>query len=392
MSILNIKIPLTSRLSIPFPVFLWFLLATLAVVLELSRHSINNYHIFKYVFIHTLEQKNLYVAYPQVYNDTNHYGPLFGIVIAPFAMLPDSMGVILWALVNAAILFYAIRRLKFPRKYFLTILLIGAIELMSSIHHVQFNPMVASWIILSFVFVEEEKDIWASFFIVAGFLCKLYGIAGITFFLFSKHKGKFTIWFLIWMLVLFCLPMLFSSPGFITQSYLDWMYSLQEKDSQNALQSVTFGQQDISVTGIIRRISQCRSISDGFILVPAMILYCIPLLDVSKYGDNGFKLRYLALALISIVIFSSSAESVTYIIAITGVLIWFVIQYPVERWMIALMVFVFIVSIISPTDLCPPPLNHFIRSYALKALPCFIVWLRLLYEVQFKYTLQIAAL
>lgn len=392
MSILSIKIPLTSKLKIPIHIFLWFLLPAIAVLLELSRHSINNYLIFKYVFVNTWEQKNLYTAYPEFYNDTNHYGPLFSVIIAPFAILPDWLGVILWSMVNAAFLFFALQRLKLPEKAFKTILLVGAIELMSSTHHVQFNPMVASWLIFSYIFVEEEKDIWATLFIAAGFLCKLYGIAGLTFFLFSKHKLKFIGWFAIWLAVLFCLPMLFSSPAFIVQSYIDWIHSLQLKDSQNAIQSVTFGQQDISVIGIIRRVSQSSHISDGMVLVPAMILYCIPLFKVSAFKNPEFQIRYLALALISIVIFSSSAESVTYIIAISGVLIWFTIQDPVKNWMIILMIFVFIVSIISPTDLCPRPLKSVIRAYALKALPCFIVWLRLLYEVQFnKYSTQTTA-
>ena len=43
-------------------------------------------------------------------------------------------------------------------------------------------------IILSFVFIEEEKEIWAAFCIVLGTFIKLYGIVGFAFFFFQKRN------------------------------------------------------------------------------------------------------------------------------------------------------------------------------------------------------------
>lgn len=382
MKFLLADIPIGKKLKVPFPVLLWFFLALLAVVLEVSRNTINNYIIFKHVFVHSVNQQNLYLEYPE-YNDTNHYGPLFAMLIAPFALLPDKLAVILWSLTNAAFLFYAIKQLNFKKEHFYGILLIGAVELMSSTHHVQFNPMVGAWLVLSFALVEKEKDLWATFFIAAGFLCKLYGIAGLTFFLFSRHKIKFLLYFAMWMVILFCLPMVLSSPAFVTQSYEDWFNSLKWKDANNARTSLDYGQQDISVMGILRRSLQIKGITDIMLLGPAALLYALPLLRVSQYKYAAYRLRYLALALIAVVIYSSSAESVTYVIAVTGVAIWYMLQEKKTVWTTAMLVFVFLVTIFSPTDLCPPPIQNFIRAYALKALPCFIVWLLLLREVAF---------
>lgn len=383
MSFLLANVPLGKKYKIPFPVLLWFTLAFVAVFLESMRHAINNYEIFKGVFWHTVHGMNLYSEYPAEYNDTNHYGPLFSLVIAPFALLPDWLGVVLWSLTNAAVLFFALKQLGFSQKNFYIILLIGAIELMSSTHHVQFNPMVAAWMILSYVMVRKEKDLWATFFIAAGFLCKLYGIAGLTFFLFSKHKVKFILYFIGWTVVLFCLPMLISSHAFIVQSYHDWFQSLSDKDAKNAAQSLAHGQQDISVMGILRRSLHTSRISDLMVIAPAAVLFALPLLRISQYKYIGYQLRYLALCLITIVIYSSSAESVTYIIAVAGIAIWYVLQERKTAWVNALLVVVFVMTILSPTDLCPPFMQHFIRGYALKALPCFIVWLLLLREAAF---------
>lgn len=70
---------------------LWLLLPVIASLLKISKH--NNYLIFRYVFWHTIEQKPLYAAYDE-YWDTNHYGPFFSLVIAPFALLPGWVGML----------------------------------------------------------------------------------------------------------------------------------------------------------------------------------------------------------------------------------------------------------------------------------------------------------
>lgn len=383
MKFLLADIPLGKKWKLPFPVLLWFFLAFLAVLLETMRHTINNYIIFKHVYVHVVNQMHLYIEYPEIYDDHNHYGPLFSILIAPFALLPDVIGVFLWALANAAVLFIAIRKLSLEREKFYTVLLIGAVELMSSTHHVQYNPMVGAWLVLAYVMVDKEKDLWGTFFIVLGFLTKVYGIAGLTFFLFSKHKVKFIGYFIMWMIVLACLPMIISTPSFIIQTYQDWFDSLRWKDEKNASQSLTFGLQDVSLIGVFRRTLQVK-ISDMVVLGPAALLYALPLLRFSQYKYAAYRLRYLALALISVVIFSSSAESVTYIIAVVGVALWYVLLERKTAWTTAMLVFIIIVTILSPTDLCPPPLKDLIRAYALKAVPCFIVWLLLLRDVAFK--------
>lgn len=369
------------------PVLIWFVLAAAAVITEALRDPINNYLIFKGVFRHVVHQTNLYAAYPNEYWDLNHYGPVFSFVIAPFVVFPNWLGVILWSLTNALVLFYALRLLPFNRKTFLGILLICSMDMMTSTHNEQFNPMMAGWLILSFALVEKEKDFWATLFIAAGFLVKLYGIAGIAFFCFSQHKGRFAWSFLFWLAVLFCLPMLLSSPAFIVQTYHDWYVALVAKNAQNMDGSTFAMAQDICVMGMIRRIFHPAWFSNWMVLAPVALLFALPLLRFSQYASRGFRLRYLALVLISVVIFSTSAESSTYVIAIPGVAIWFMLQpRPVAPWVIAVLVFALVLTSFSPSDLFPRYLrNHYVAPYSLKALPCFVVWLLLIWEVSFHH-------
>ena len=250
--------------KIPLIIILWFVLAFVAVLVEVLRHSINNYSIYKQVFWHVIHQKNLYQPYPLEYRDINHYGPLFSLVIAPFAFLPDWMGCILWCLLNAWILFFAIMKLTITKQKQLIIIAITAIEMMTAVHNVQFNIMVAAWIILAYILVENEKDFWATLFIAAGFLTKIYGIGALLFFVFSKHKIRFILSFIFWMIVLIMLPMLYSSPKYIINCYREWFDNLVEKNNENIEGYIHAGHQDISVMGMIRRITQSPSFNNLF--------------------------------------------------------------------------------------------------------------------------------
>ncbi len=373
------------RRKIPLVTIIWFTLALVAVISELSRNSINNYLIFKYVFWHAIDQQSLYAVYPE-YVDTNHYGPLFSVVIAPFAVLPNWLGCSLWALANAWILFYAINRLKISQRNKLIILAVSAIEMMTSIHSVQFNPATGAWLILTYALVEDEEDFWATMFIAAGFLIKLYGIAGLLFFVFSKQKLKFILYFIFWMVVLFCLPMVFSSPSYIIDSYKEWIQSLAVKNEKNTSGSVVATFQDISVMGMTRRISGDPTVSSLIFLVPAAALILIPLLRFKQYISDRFRLSYLAIVIITVIVFSSSAESATYVIALPGACIWYILHrnnYKTASTVMLILLFLF--TILSPTDLVPRFFReNVVRAYSLKALPCFLIWLWLIADVMFK--------
>lgn len=369
-----------------FPVILWFALAIIAVLLEIGREGlggINNYLIFKNVFWHTRHFQNLYLEYPGEYIDVNHYGPFFSIIIAPFALLPDYIGCVLWCIANAWFLLYAIERLPVTNQQKMIIIMISAVEMMTSTHSVQFNPMLTAWIVLAFVLVEEKKDFWATLLIVAGFFVKIYGIVGVLFFLFSKDKIKFIGSFIFWMIILFCLPMIISSPAYIIQSYQDWFHCIVEKDLQNQQQSIGGGMQDISVMGMIKRIFNVEQLHNYYITIPAFILFSLPLLRFKSYKFLDYRMSYLALTLISVVILSSSAESPTYVIAVVGCAIWFILQdAPKSFWVKVLLAFVIILTSLSVTDLFPPYIRrNVIVAYALKALPCFVVWLVIVYQL-----------
>ena len=94
---------------------LWVILAVVAAITKggLSGDKLNNFQIFRYVYYHLVDLKSLYALYPAEYGDCNHYGPVFSIIIAPFALMPQFLGLISWLLFLGAMLYVAI--LKLPQ-------------------------------------------------------------------------------------------------------------------------------------------------------------------------------------------------------------------------------------------------------------------------------------
>jgi hypothetical protein len=169
----------------------WIFIAVLYTFKNLGYGSINNYLIFKYTYFNAAMGQNLYAAYPQYYGDTNHYGPIFCVIMAPFAVLKGWWGIYLWQVCNAVFLFIAIRQLPLSNLQKNIICIICTQELIFSLKEFQTNGAIAALLIFTWVLVEKKKDFWAALFIMLGLFIKLYGVIGIVFFLLSKQKKQF---------------------------------------------------------------------------------------------------------------------------------------------------------------------------------------------------------
>ncbi|WP_199139584.1 glycosyltransferase family 87 protein [Pedobacter sp. ASV12] len=359
---------------------IWVALALAVSIKQAFQPTNNNYLIFKYVYLHAVERLPLYDFYFNQYQDSNHYGPFFSLVIAPFAQLPDYLGMLLWQLANIGFLFFAISQLPIGKNKVNLVFWIITHELLTAMFGLQFNISITAIIVLAYVFIVQGKNFWAAFVIMLGTFVKLYGIVGLAFFFFAKQKPKFILYCIFWAIVMFVAPMLFFSPAYILQCYHDWFVSLSEKQHLNAsLNSM----QDISVMGMARRISGHASLPNLPFILGGLFLFGLPYLRIKYYKNEVFRLLILASTLIFAVIFSNSSESPTYIVAFTGVAVWFVIQErPLKPIVIILFIFAFVLTSLSPSDLFPRYLKEtYVKPYSLKALPCILIWLAIIYQL-----------
>ena len=178
---------------------------------------------------------------------------------------------------------------------------------------------------------------------------------------------------------MFVAPMLLSSPGYVLEQYSGWWESLVSKNADNLFAT----HQNISLLGMVRKISGSASYSDLWLIAGGLALFGLPYLRVSQYRNEAFRYALLSSVLLFVVLFSTGSESSSYIIAFVGVSLWYVtVPWQRTRWDIALLVFVFVLTSMSPSDLFPACLRReWVQPYALKALPCVLVWMKLTYEM-----------
>src|SRR2546430_16281902 len=85
----------------------------------LSREH-TTFSIFRQSFAHLARHQNLYAAYPAEQGaaavDVFKYSPSAAALFAPLAMLPYSIALLAWNLLNVALLVFAITRLLPPSR------------------------------------------------------------------------------------------------------------------------------------------------------------------------------------------------------------------------------------------------------------------------------------
>jgi len=99
-----------------------------------------------------------------------------------------------------------------------------------------------------------------------------------------------------------------------------------------------------------------------------------PLVQVPHWGSQRFRLLFLASLLLFCVLFNHAAESPSFVIAVAGVALWFVVS---DRGRTAWTVLGIVVvgTILSSSDAMPELLQRNVfEPYRLKVLPVLLVW------------------
>ena len=331
----------------------------------------NNYRIFYYSLYHLIDGLSLYNEYPAQYSDHFHYAPTFAALFAPVFALPFSMGLFLWHFLFAGVWVLAIYKMPFTHQQKIFAYWFGLQELFTSLVNSQTNPLIAAIPLFTFLCLEKRQVFWAAFFIVLGFNIKIYSLVAAALFLLYPRKIWFLGSLLLWGIVQALLPLLFTTPARLLWQYERWVNQLFIKSENDKWAN----------TSIHRLVHTFVSpdIDTPIIIGAGIILFCTVYIHVEKFKQQSFRMLLIASILIFQVIFNPVAESPTYITAVTGVLIWWFYspQTLLDR---ILLISCLILTIFSPSDLFPAYLREqFVKPYVLKALPCVLIWFRVIY-------------
>lgn len=362
----------------------WFGLSVISVMHAMPGNGLNNFFIYKHVYLHLVSEQNLYSLYPQEYADVNLYGPFFSLVILPFSRLPNGAGAMAWATFNSLMLLLAVLQLPISEKHKTLLLFLCANELMIANGALQINPLICACILFGYSYVQKGKDAAALFFILAATFIKLYGVVGFTFFLFSKNRKQFFLWTAVWSLVFFSAPLIITSYSFLLQSYHDWANALSMKEAKNISVDASAIHQNISVMGIISRMFRIADFNPLWVLLPAAGLFVSQLIYFKRFGNLRYQLYILCSVLIATVIFSTGSENPTYIILLPALCIWYFLQ-PKSDTITVFFLAVFVFTTLAYSDLLTPwARRHLYHPLSLKALPPFVLWIVIVVQVHYK--------
>lgn len=359
--------------------------ALIPIIIGLLKWSKSNdtYQIYKSVFWNTIHQLPLFDFYPYLHGDCNHYGPVFAYVIAPFALLPDTWGMLLWECFLVATFYVAVRYMPLQRWQKVFMFWFCLHEVLTPLFVEQYDLAMAASYLLMFACIEKKKPVWAAFFIVLNIFIKLYGVMGLAFFFFVEDKKRFVAALLGWSALFFVLPMLLSSPDFVVQQYFGWYDSLVLKNGDNMFDSST----NTSLLGMVRKITHCATYSDLWLIVPGSMLFLSVYRRRDQFRHVAFRYAMLASITMFVTLFSTGTESYGYIAPMTGFVIW----YATAPWKrngaeLALLIYAFVFTSLCTSDVLFPRWIwvEIIKPYALKALPTTIVWLYLIWEMNTK--------
>lgn len=332
----------------------------------------NNYIIFKQSFFHLIDGKDLYTQFVEEQGDLYKYSPAFALIFSILAIMPDVLGLSLWNILNTAVLFYSVYYL--PRLNVRTkglILVFVIVELLTSVQNEQSNALIAGLLLFTFGFLERGKYWLASFCLVSTIFIKLFGIVGLALFLLYPNKLKLTYTTAVWVIFFTALPLLVVNVDQFIFLYKSWANLLANDHS------ISDG---LSVIGWLKTWFNLN-LNKTYVSVAGAILFCIPLLRIKEYKNFTFRSLMLASVMIWVVIFNHRAESPTFIIAITGVALWYYSQSQKnENYVLLVLAFVF--TALSPTDLFPKFIrNEWMKPYVVKAVPCILIWAKITYDL-----------
>ncbi len=306
----------------------------------------NDFAIFRASFWNLIENKDLYVLRLDQAQDYFKYSPSFALLFAPFAIVPFGAGLFFWNLVNALGIFFALRWLL-PREKSALAQVLVALPTLRSIQSSQSNALVAALIIVAFVSFERGWLWRGAVAIALGTVTKIFPLAALSF----------------------ALPLLVISPGALAAQYRSWG-ALERSEAGLVGSSAMELFRDAGITWPPWPVQ----------LIAAVIVLAVLILRMRDWNDRNLRLQFLGFVMVFCVVFNHRAERQSAVIALSGMVIWYLAS-PRAVWRTALFAIVYFLVAVSGTDLVPPAVKHILAPETRFSIPLTILWLVLLGEL-----------
>ncbi len=315
---------------------------------------------------------DIYQLHPVDHYDYFKYSPAFAFFMAPFSLLPDWLGLIVWNTLNLLVLIAGLRSLpSITARQTIFVLLLGVFELIGSLMNEQSNALMTGLMLLGISNFERGRPLRAMLFLMFSVYIKIFSLVVFMVVLFYPKKLQSFIFGILWFMVFALVPIIATGWNGLTDQYTSW-YQLLQMDFDNSV--------GYSLLGVMHTWFGYNG-SRMLVFAIGALIMALPLIKLSWYKERSFRYAVFSALLIWVIIFNHKAESPSFIIALTGIGLYFAMQK--SGWLNnTLIVSVIIFSSLVYSDLTPVFWRtEFFHPYFIKAAPCILVWLKIIYEV-----------
>ncbi len=182
----------------------------------------DHFLVLNSAFDHLVAQQNLYLDYPDEYTGRFSYHPIVVILFAPIGLLSAGWGMLLWLLLIACILFYAIGRLPLSyddRVLFWWLILV---ELGISLNLQLHDPLIGALGLLTLSSLQRGQSKRAALYPVLACCLHPYAILLGALFVFYPNRRRYLTQVLVWALVVCIAPLYFTTIAHFSRLYMDW--------------------------------------------------------------------------------------------------------------------------------------------------------------------------
>ena len=334
----------------------------------------NNFAIYKFSYFHLVQHQPLYVAYPNEYFDLFQYHPVCALFFAPFALLPSPIDLFLWLFGSTIAFLWALAHMGLDKRWTVWLMLLSVFELSKNILHVQTNVLIATGMMATFILFERKERTKAVLTTVFNFSIKGFGaITGLLAVLYPQSIRNI-LQGVVFTMLLSLAPLLLVSPSELMRYYTNWLDLLRGDVISEPFSLVGFMTHTLGLSQTIEPLVL------GFGLLMLVVYWFLLWLNRNDITKER-RAYFLAFLLLWVVVFNRAAESPTYLMASTGLLIWYFYHKQngtATKLMTAFFIICFYWVAVVSSDLSFPFLKQWDRTYHIRPVFAFLPMLWIL--------------
>jgi hypothetical protein len=333
-------------------------------------HS-NNFSVFRAASTNLFAHRDLYAAHPEQHFDYYKYSPAFALLFAPLAVLPFALALLIWSLLNSVLLYYALRRLLPERPATLAIALVY-LEVLFAMQYTQSNGLVTALILLAFLALEEGRQLGAAVLIGLDAFIKIFPLGAAALAAFHPRRRRFALGLAAVALGLLILPLLFLPPHELIAQYRSWR-AIEASDAARIHRGDSVMQYLYVWFGADWPLWPVQCAGTLVLLAPLALRH-------ERWRDAGFRLLFLCSLLVYFVLFNHQSERASFVIAYTGLFVWYAAgEFDRVRTGIALVGL--LILVLHDVEILPWATRRVLILYRIKGIPCLAAWVMMQAEL-----------